>query len=51
MALIQGEKLKGESKIRKIPVKVIASAISPTAPVALKKPDWIRVKAASHSTR
>ena len=44
MALIQGEKLKGESKIRKIPVKVIGSA-------ALKKPDWIRVKAASHSTR
>ncbi len=44
MALVQGEKLKGESKIRGIPVKVIGAA-------ALKKPDWIRVKAGSPSTR
>ncbi|MBL8380545.1 MAG: lipoyl synthase [Burkholderiales bacterium] len=44
MALVQGEKLKGESKIRRIPVKVERSA-------PLKKPDWIRVKAASPSTR
>ena len=59
MALVQGKKLKGEEKIRKIPVKVVYSmdvASSTTAnptgtsPV-LKKPDWIRVKAASHSTR
>ncbi len=44
MALVQGEKLKGESKIRSIPVKVIGAE-------ALKKPDWIRVKAGSPSTR
>ena len=64
MALVQGEKLKGESKIRRIPVKVISTAAGATAEAgardtmavragqaALKKPDWIRVKAASHSTR
>ena len=64
MALVRGEKLKGESKIRRIPVKVIASTAAATAvagardtmavraaQTALKKPDWIRVKAASHSTR
>ena len=44
MALVQGEKLKGESKIRGIPIKVVGAA-------ALKKPDWIRVKAGSPSTR
>ena len=44
MALVQGEKLKGESKIRGIPVKVIGAP-------PLKKPDWIRVKAGSPSTR
>ena len=44
MALVQGEKLKGESKIRSIPVKVIGA-------LPLKKPDWIRVKAGSPSTR
>ncbi|MFN0161333.1 MAG: lipoyl synthase [Burkholderiales bacterium] len=44
MALVQGEKLKGESKIRRIPVKVVGAT-------TLKKPDWIRVKAASPSTR
>jgi len=43
MALVQGEKLKGESKVRKFPVKVVADT--------LKKPDWIRVKAGSPSTR
>ncbi len=43
MALVQGEKLKGESKVRKFPVKVVAET--------LKKPDWIRVKAGSPSTR
>ena len=48
MALVQGEKLKGESKIRRIPVKVVSTA---PAPAALKKPDWIRVRAASSSTR
>ena len=44
MALVQGEKLKGVSKIRAIPVKVVRAEI-------LKKPDWIRVKAGSSSTR
>ena len=48
MALVQGEKLKGESKFRRIPVKVVSTA---PAPAALKKPDWIRVRAASSSTR
>jgi lipoyl synthase len=43
MALVQGEKLKGESKVRKFPVKVVVET--------LKKPDWIRVKAGSPSTR
>ena len=43
MALVQGEKLKGESKVRKFPIKVVAET--------LKKPDWIRVKAGSPSTR
>ena len=48
MALVQGEKLKGESKIRQIPIKVVQiGALGPP----LKKPDWIRVKAASQSTR
>ena len=62
MALIQGEKLKGESKIRKIPVRVIstgafagpvqsAASTQGAAPGVLKKPDWIRVRAASHSSR
>ena len=44
MALVQGEKLKGVSKIRAIPVKVVRAEV-------LKKPDWIRVKAGSASTR
>ena len=44
MALVQGEKLKGGSKIRAIPVKVVRAEV-------LKKPDWIRVKAGSSSTR
>ena len=44
MALIQGEKLKGGYKVRNIPIKVIGNA-------PLKKPDWIRVKAGSPSTR
>ncbi len=44
MALVQGEKLKGGSKMRTIPIRVERS---PT----LKKPEWIRVKAGSPSTR
>ena len=44
MALVQGEKLKGESKIRGIPIKLVQAE-------ALKKPAWIRVKAGSASTR
>ena len=44
MALVQGEKLKGESKVRGIPIEVVGAP-------ALKKPDWIRVKAGSPSTR
>ena len=44
MALVEGEKLKGESKFRRIPIKVVS-------PEALKKPAWIRVKAGSASTR
>ena len=51
MALIQGEKLRGDSKtrqskLRSIPVKVISAGAA-----VLKKPDWIRVKAASPTTR
>ncbi len=36
--LVEGEKLRGADKVRRIPVKVI-----PTTDL-LKKPDWIRVK-------
>ena len=44
MALVQGEKLRGRSKLRTIPIRVERS---PT----LRKPEWIRVKAGSPSTR
>ncbi|MBL8386146.1 MAG: lipoyl synthase [Burkholderiales bacterium] len=44
MALVQGEKLKGAAKVRAIPVKVVGAE-------PLKKPDWIRVRAGSPSTR
>ncbi len=36
--LIQGEKLRGEEKVRRIPIKVV-----PTDQ-PLRKPDWIRIK-------
>ena len=54
MALIQGEKLRGDSKTRQsrlgnIAVKVVSAESA--VPAALKKPDWIRVKAASPTTR
>jgi lipoic acid synthetase len=52
MALVLGEKHKGEAKIRRIPVKVVSAPAGGTADApALKKPTWIRVKAASPSTR
>ena len=44
MALVQGEKLRGRSKLRTIPIRVERS---PT----LRKPEWIRVKAGSPGTR
>ena len=44
MALVQGEKLRGGSKLRTIPIRVERS---PT----LRKPEWIRVKAGSPGTR
>jgi len=37
-ALVEGEKLRGAEKVRRIPVKVIPTTELP------KKPDWIRVK-------
>ena len=41
------DKQKGASKTSRIPIKIV-----PIAQVErLKKPDWIRVKAASASTR
>src|SRR5205823_436960 len=39
-----GEKLRGEQKLARIPVKVVS------APVA-RKPEWIRVKLASDNSR
>lgn len=36
--LIQGEKLRGQEKVRRIPVKVIPSD------TLLRKPDWIRIR-------
>ncbi|MGI9322218.1 MAG: lipoyl synthase, partial [Pseudomonadales bacterium] len=36
--MVQGEKLRGADKVRRIPIKVV-----PTQ-VPLKKPDWIRVR-------
>jgi lipoyl synthase len=36
--LIQGEKLRGADKVRRIPVKVIPTDVLP------RKPDWIRVR-------
>ena len=36
--LVEGEKLRGADKVRRIPVKVIPTTELP------KKPDWIRVK-------
>ncbi|MFB0970193.1 MAG: lipoyl synthase, partial [Pseudomonadales bacterium] len=39
--LVQGVKLRGADKVRRIPVKVV-----PTEEL-LKKPDWIRVRIAA----
>lgn len=39
--LVQGEKLRGAEKVRRIPVKVVPSTETP------RKPDWIRVRIAS----
>ena len=36
--LVQGEKLRGADKVRRIPIKVIPTATMP------RKPDWIRVR-------
>ena len=36
--LVQGEKLRGQEKVRRIPVKVIPSD------TLLRKPDWIRIR-------
>ncbi len=36
--LVQGEKLRGAEKVRRIPVKVVPTEIMP------RKPDWIRVR-------
>ena len=36
--LIEGEKLRGADKVRRIPIKVIPTTELPA------KPDWIRVK-------
>ncbi|MDA0788318.1 MAG: lipoyl synthase [Proteobacteria bacterium] len=36
--LVQGEKLRGAAKVRRIPVKVIPTEVMP------RKPDWIRVR-------
>ena len=36
--LVEGEKLRGAEKVRRIPVKVIPTTDLPS------KPDWIRVK-------
>ncbi|MFP6807716.1 MAG: lipoyl synthase [Pseudomonadales bacterium] len=36
--LIQGEKLRGADKVRRIPVKVVPTEVMP------RKPDWIRVR-------
>ena len=36
--LVQGEKLRGAEKVRRIPVKVVPTEVMP------RKPDWIRVR-------
>ena len=36
--LVQGEKLRGADKVRRIPVKVVPTDVMP------RKPDWIRVR-------
>ncbi len=36
--LIQGEKLRGADKVRRIPIKVVPTEVMP------RKPDWIRVR-------
>jgi lipoic acid synthetase len=36
--LVQGEKLRGFDKVRRIPVKVVPSE------TLLRKPDWIRIR-------
>ena len=41
--LIQGEKLRGADKVRRIPVKVVP------AEQPLRKPDWIRIRLSANS--
>lgn len=40
--LVQGEKLRGADKVRRIPVKVVPTTETP------RKPDWIRVRIAAN---